>query len=89
MRLLIPALATAVLLSGCAGMVRTVVHEYPQTSAVARDLLQDAAAAGPVLLEVRDNPFSGDVARSLAADARRDEDGRRGGTRGPRTRRRP
>ena len=69
MRLLIPALATAALLSGCSGMVRTVLHEYPQTSAVARDLLQDAAAAGPVLLEVRDNPFSGDVARSLAAAA--------------------
>ena len=50
-------------LAGCAGMVRTMTSEYPQTSAVARDNLQDAAAAGPVLLEVRDNPLSGDVAR--------------------------
>ncbi len=56
-------------LAGCAGMVRTMTSEYPQTSAVARDNLQDAAAAGPVLLEVRDNPLSGDVARSLAAAA--------------------
>ena len=69
MRLIAPVFATAVLLSGCAGMVRTVTYEYPQSSAVARENLQDAAAAGPVLLEVRDNQFAGDVARSLAQAA--------------------
>lgn len=56
-------------LVGCADMVRTVTYEYPQSTEVARANLQDAAAAGPVLLEVRDNPFTGDVARSFAAAA--------------------
>lgn len=69
MRAALPALLAATLLSGCAGMVRTTTYEYPHTAAVARDSLQDAAAAGPVLLEVRDNPFASDVARSLAQAA--------------------
>lgn len=56
-------------LAGCAGMVRVVTYEYPQSVETARANLQDAAAAGPVLLEVRDNPFAGDVARSFAAAA--------------------
>ncbi len=56
-------------LAGCAGMVRVVTYEYPQSAEVARANLQDAAAAGPVLLEVRDNPFAGDVARSFATAA--------------------
>lgn len=68
-RVVIPAALATVLLSGCAGMVRTVTSEYPQTAAVARENLQDAAAAGPVLLEVRDNPFPDDAARSLARAA--------------------
>ncbi len=56
-------------LAGCAGMVRVVTYEYPQSTETARANLQEAAAAGPVLLEVRDNPFTGDVARSFAAAA--------------------
>ena len=66
---LVSSLAALVLLGGCSGMVRTVTYEYPPTSAVARNNLQDAATSGPVLLEVRDNPFTGDVARRLAEAA--------------------
>ncbi len=65
----VTALAMLGGLAGCADMVRTVTYEYPQSTDVARGTLMDAAAAGPVLLEVRDNPFSGDVARSFAAAA--------------------
>lgn len=68
----LPALAALAMLgglAGCADMVRTVTYEYPQTADVARGNLKDAAATGPVLLEVRDNPFSGDVARPFAAAA--------------------
>lgn len=65
----ISALIGLFALSGCAEMVRVVTYEYPQSTEVARANLQDAAAAGPVLLEVRDNPFTGDVARSFAAAA--------------------
>ncbi len=71
-RIRLPALAGLLALgslAGCADMVRTVTYEYPQSSDVARGTLLDAAAAGPVLLEVRDNPFAGDVARSFAAAA--------------------
>lgn len=56
-------------LAGCADMVRTVTYEHPQSSEVARGDLKDAGATGQVLLVVRDNPFAGDVARSLAAAA--------------------
>lgn len=67
--LVITALVAFGSLAGCADMVRTVTYEYPQTTDVARGDLKDAAAAGPVLLEVRDNPFAGDVARPFAAAA--------------------
>lgn len=68
-RTALPVLLAATLLAGCAGTVRTVTSEYPQSSAVARDLLQDAAASGPILLEVRDSPVPGDVARAMAVAA--------------------
>jgi hypothetical protein len=56
-------------LAGCAGMVRTVAYHYPLPAATARVHLHDAGAAGPVLLEVRGNPFAEDVARPFAAAA--------------------
>jgi len=59
----------ALALGGCAGALQTMTSEYPQTVNTARGSLQEAAAAGPVLLEVRDNPFSADVARMLAEAA--------------------
>ncbi|MBM3546719.1 MAG: hypothetical protein FJX54_07190 [Alphaproteobacteria bacterium] len=67
----IPALALlgSLALGGCAGALQTMTNEYPQTVNTARGSLQNAAAAGPVLLEVRDNPFSADVARTLAEAA--------------------
>jgi hypothetical protein len=63
------ALIALALLGGCAGALQTMTSEYPQTVNTARGHLQGAAAAGPVLLEVRDNPFSADVARALAGAA--------------------
>lgn len=66
---LLLALLAPVALGGCAGMLQTMTSEYPQTVSTARGNLQEAAAAGPVLLEVRDNPFSADVARTLAEAA--------------------
>lgn len=58
--------------AGCAeDGVRTVSYPHPQTSSVARLYLQEAAARGPVLLEVRDNPFARDVARPMAEAASR------------------
>lgn len=71
-RIRLPALAGLLALgslAGCADMVRMVTYEYPQSTDVARGTLMDAAASGPVLLEVRDNPFAGDVARSFAVAA--------------------
>lgn len=65
----VTALAMLAGLAGCADMVRTVTYEYPQTADVARGNLKDAAAAGAVLLEVRDSPFAGDVARPFATAA--------------------
>jgi hypothetical protein len=62
-------LLVPILLGGCAGMMRTITSEYPETITTARGTLQEAAAAGPVLLEVRDNPYSADVARTLAEAA--------------------
>ncbi|MSP49325.1 MAG: hypothetical protein EXQ95_08370 [Alphaproteobacteria bacterium] len=56
-------------LGGCADGLRTMTYEYPQTVNSARVNLHDAAVKGPMLLEVRDNPFGGDVARPLAEAA--------------------
>jgi hypothetical protein len=66
-----PAIAALVALSlaGCAGMTRTVAHQYPQPATAARIILQDAGASGPVLVEVRGNPFAGDIAAAFAAGA--------------------
>jgi hypothetical protein len=57
--------------SGCTGMTRTVSYQFPQTATAARVILQDAGAAGPVLIEARNSPFAGDVAAPLAAAASR------------------
>lgn len=66
---LLSSLAALAFLAGCAGSLRTVTYEYPLTVSAARINLQDAAASGPILLEVRDSPFTGDVARALAEAA--------------------
>jgi hypothetical protein len=63
------ALVALVAVAGCADTVRTVVHANPQSAAVARLPLQEASAAGPVLLEVRDDPFAGEAGRALSAAA--------------------
>ncbi len=58
-------------LGGCADGVSIVSHHYPYSPSTASGYLRDAGAAGPVLLEVRDNPFAGDVAGPLAEAASR------------------
>lgn len=58
-------------LGGCADGVSIVPHHYPYPPSTASGYLRDAGAAGPVLLEVRDNPFAGDVAGPLAEAASR------------------
>jgi len=63
------ALLALTLLGGCAGALQTMTNEYPQTVNTARGNLQDAAAQGPVLLEVRDSPFSDDDVARILADA--------------------
>src|SRR5262245_8116510 len=68
-RRLFPVLVTLLALGGCAGMMRTMTNEYPQTVSTARGILQEAAAAGPVLLEVRDTLFYADVPQVLAEAA--------------------
>jgi hypothetical protein len=69
MRRSVATLAAMLALAGCAGQVRTVTYGFPQTTSTARLYLQDAAAGGPVLLEVRDNPFRDDVATPFALAA--------------------
>lgn len=70
-----PFLAVSILalgvLGGCADGVSTVTHDYPYPPSTASGYLRDAGAAGPVLLEVRDSPFPGDVAAPLADAASR------------------
>lgn len=70
-----PFLAASILafgaLGGCAEGVSTVTHAYPYPQSTASGYLRDAGSAGAVLLEVRDNPFAGDVARPLAEAASR------------------
>jgi hypothetical protein len=68
-RRFVATLSTVLALSGCAGQVRTVTYGFPQTTSTARLYLQDAAAHGPVLLDVRDNPFREDVATPFALAA--------------------
>lgn len=58
-------------LGGCANGVSTVSDVSPHPPSVARGILQDAAAFGPVLLEVRDDPFAGRGAASFADAASR------------------
>jgi hypothetical protein len=55
---------------GCTGnTVSTIVHPYPFTLTDARGALQDVGASGPVLLEVRSNPFPEDAAPPIAEAA--------------------
>ncbi len=58
-------------LGGCADEISTVTHAYPHSPTVANGYLRDAGATGPVLFEVRDNPFTGDVAAPMAEAASR------------------
>jgi hypothetical protein len=58
-------------LFGCANSVSTVSDAAPHPPSAARGILQDAAAVGPVLLEVRDDPFAGRGATSFAEAASR------------------
>ena len=70
-RALIPTVIAVATLAGCAGTVSTVTYPFPYTSSAARVYLQDAATRGPMLLQVRDNPFPEDVARPIAEAASR------------------
>jgi hypothetical protein len=56
-------------LAGCGGLVQTVTYAFPRSGDAARSYLQDAGRDGPVLLEVRGNPFAADAAVPFAAAA--------------------
>ncbi len=68
-----PVLAASILAlaaaGGCAEGVSIVTHAYPYPPTVANGYLRDAGSTGPVLLEVRDDPFAGAAARPLAEAA--------------------
>src|SRR6185503_11737171 len=68
-RSLAAAVFGGILLAGCATAVTIVSSPAPNPSSVARIFLQDAGATGPVLLEVRDNPFREDVGLPIAEAA--------------------
>jgi hypothetical protein len=70
MRRALPVLALfAGTLAGCSGLVQTVAYPFPRSGDAARSYLQDAGRDGPVLLEVRGNPFAADAAVPFAAAA--------------------
>jgi hypothetical protein len=71
-RVLAPALVSLAALSACTGgTVSTMTYPSPFTLTSARGALQDAGSFGPVLLQVRGNPFPEDVAQPIAETASR------------------
>jgi hypothetical protein len=55
---------------GCADAIRTVVDQHPKDARTARVYLHSASAEGPVLLQIRDNPFPGTDRTVASAMAR-------------------
>src|SRR5262245_9271050 len=63
------ALAAALLLAGCGGLVTTTRHAPGYTGAMVQGFLASAASEGPVLVRVANNPFGGPIDRLVAEEA--------------------